>query len=90
MARGFIAGILSAIVVALVVAYLLLQSGYLPANADAEPGGLELWAEVPLNADYTYANAIDATADYMLSSADIEASAESGFTIARMMVAIGG
>jgi thiosulfate dehydrogenase len=42
--RGFIAGILATIVVALVLAYLLLQSGYIPANADAEPGGLELWA----------------------------------------------
>jgi len=44
MARGFIAGVLSTIVVALVLAYLLLQSGYIPANADAEPGGLEIWA----------------------------------------------
>ena len=63
--------------------------GFIEALGKQVPDGLELWAEVPLNADYTYANAIDATADYMLSSADIEASAESGFTIARMIVAIG-
>ena len=44
MARGFIAGILVAIIVALVAAYVLLQSGLIPANADAKPGGLELWA----------------------------------------------
>jgi thiosulfate dehydrogenase len=44
MARGFIAGIVATIVVALVLAYLLLQSGLIPANADAEPGGFELWA----------------------------------------------
>jgi len=44
MARGFITGILATIVVALVLAYLFLQSGLIPANADAEPGGLEIWA----------------------------------------------
>ncbi|HLJ52356.1 MAG TPA: cytochrome c [Rhizomicrobium sp.] len=44
MTRGFIAGIVATIVVALVVAYFLLQSGFIPANADAAPGGLELWA----------------------------------------------
>jgi thiosulfate dehydrogenase len=42
--RGFIAGISAAIVVALVGAYVLLQSGLVPANADARPGGLEIWA----------------------------------------------
>jgi mono/diheme cytochrome c family protein len=42
--RGFIAGIVVAIVVALVGAYILLQSGLIPANADAMPGGLEIWA----------------------------------------------
>jgi mono/diheme cytochrome c family protein len=42
--RGFIAGIGVAIVVALVGAYILLQSGLIPANADALPGGLEIWA----------------------------------------------
>lgn len=44
MVRGFIAGIVVSILVAIVGAYLILQSGLIPANADAEPGGLELWA----------------------------------------------
>jgi len=44
MARGFIAGILVAIIVALAGTYVLLQSGLIPANADAKPGGFELWA----------------------------------------------
>src|SRR5471030_550334 len=42
--RGFIAGIAVALVVAVLGGYLLLQSGLVPANADAKPGGLELWA----------------------------------------------
>ena len=42
--RGFIFGILASIVVALVGGYLVLKSGHVPANADATPGGLELWA----------------------------------------------
>ena len=44
MTRGFIAGVGAAILVALVGIYALLQSGFIPANADAQPGGLELWA----------------------------------------------
>lgn len=44
MIRGFIAGILVSILVLLAGGYVLLQSGLLPANADAKPGGLELWA----------------------------------------------
>lgn len=44
MVRGFIAGIVVAILVAIVGAYALLQSGLIPANADSKPGGLELWA----------------------------------------------
>ena len=42
--RGFIFGILASIVVALVGGYLVLKSGHVPANADATPGALELWA----------------------------------------------
>ena len=42
--RGFILGVVATIVVALVVGYLLLRSGFVPANADARAGGLELWA----------------------------------------------
>lgn len=44
MVRGFVAGIVTSIIVALVGAYLILQSGLIPANADGKPGGLELWA----------------------------------------------
>lgn len=44
MVRGFIAGIIVSILVALIGAYGLLQSGLIPANADGKPGGLELWA----------------------------------------------
>jgi thiosulfate dehydrogenase len=42
--RGFIFGILASIVVALAAGYLVLKSGHVPANADATPGRLELWA----------------------------------------------
>ena len=44
MMRGAIAGAGAVIVVALIGAFLLLQSGLIAANADAKPGGLELWA----------------------------------------------
>jgi thiosulfate dehydrogenase len=44
MLRGFIAGVIASIFVALVGGYALLQSGLIPANADAKPGGFELWA----------------------------------------------
>jgi thiosulfate dehydrogenase len=44
MMRGFIAGVAAAIVMGLICAYGLVQSGLVPANADAKPGGLELWA----------------------------------------------
>ena len=44
MVRGFIMGVIATILVALVAGYLLLRSGFIPANADAQPGGLELWA----------------------------------------------
>lgn len=44
MVRGFVAGVIASILVAVIGAYALLQSGLIPANADAKPGGLELWA----------------------------------------------
>lgn len=44
MIRGFVAGVIVTIIVALIAGYLLLRSGFIPANADAQPGGLELWA----------------------------------------------
>lgn len=42
--RGFILGVLASIAVALVGGYLVLRSGLVPANADARPGRVELWA----------------------------------------------
>jgi thiosulfate dehydrogenase len=42
--RGFIIGVATTVVIGLICAYIVLQSGLLPANADAKPGGLELWA----------------------------------------------
>ena len=44
MIRGFLAGVATSILVGLIGAYGILQSGLIPANADAKPGGLELWA----------------------------------------------
>jgi mono/diheme cytochrome c family protein len=44
MVRGFVLGVIVAVLIALVGAYALLQSGVIPANADSKPGGLELWA----------------------------------------------
>ncbi len=42
--RGFIAGVVTVIVIGLIAGFVLLQSGLIPANADGKPGGLELWA----------------------------------------------
>lgn len=44
MLKGLVPGIAATIVVALVGGYLLLQSGLIPANADATPGPIETWA----------------------------------------------
>jgi mono/diheme cytochrome c family protein len=44
MMRGFIIGVAATIVVALVGGFVAVQSGFIPANADATPGGLEVWA----------------------------------------------
>jgi len=62
--------------------------GFIGSSGARFPDGLDLWADFPLNADYTYASHIDTAADYILSSMDIGADAESGFTISRMVVAI--
>jgi mono/diheme cytochrome c family protein len=43
MARGFIAGVVATVLIAMVAGFVLLKSGLIPANADAKPGGLELW-----------------------------------------------
>lgn len=44
MIRGFIAGVIVTLIVICASVYLLLKSGMIPANADAKPGGFELWA----------------------------------------------
>jgi thiosulfate dehydrogenase len=43
MLKGFVWGITLIIAVALICGYLLVQSGLIPANADAKPGRLETW-----------------------------------------------
>lgn len=43
MLRGMILGAAVTVAVALLLAYLLVRSGSIPANADAEPSGLETW-----------------------------------------------
>ena len=51
MVKGLITGVVLTLVVALLVAYLLVRSGLIPANADAKPGKLETWmARTSLNA----------------------------------------
>ena len=42
--RGFITGVLTTIVIGLVVAYLVLRSGLIPATADTGALPLEVWA----------------------------------------------
>ncbi len=44
MLKSFIAGVAATVAVALAGGYLILQSGYIPANADATPGPIEIWA----------------------------------------------
>lgn len=43
MLKGVISGVVLTLAVALVGAYALIQSGLIPANADAKPGWLETW-----------------------------------------------
>lgn len=43
MLKGIVTGVVLAFAVALLGAYLLVRSGFIPANADAKPGGLEKW-----------------------------------------------
>ena len=44
MMRGFIAGVAASALVAAAAGFLIIESGLIPANADATPGSLELWA----------------------------------------------
>jgi len=49
--RAFVSGIVFTLIVAVVGAYFLVQSGLIPANADVKPGWLETWmARTSLNA----------------------------------------
>ena len=43
MLKNIALGVLLAVLVGLLGAYLLVRSGYIPANADAKPGWLETW-----------------------------------------------
>jgi len=43
MLKGIIIGVALTLAVALIGAYSLVQSGLIPANADAKPGPLETW-----------------------------------------------
>ena len=43
MLKGVLFGVALTIGVTLIGGYLLVNSGLIPANADAKPGGLELW-----------------------------------------------
>ncbi|MEO6104542.1 MAG: cytochrome c [Pseudoxanthomonas sp.] len=42
--KTFLPGILLTVVIGALAAYLFGRSGYMPANADARPGKLEIWA----------------------------------------------
>ncbi len=54
MLKAFIAGIVVTIAGAVAIGYLLLQSGHIPANADATPGPIESWiANTSLDATLT-------------------------------------
>ena len=44
MMRGMVIGVIATLVVLLFVAYVGVQSGWMPANADAKPPGMERWA----------------------------------------------
>ena len=44
MFKSFVSGIVLTLVFAAVGGYLVLQAGLIPANADAKPGPIEIWA----------------------------------------------
>jgi thiosulfate dehydrogenase len=43
MLKGFVGGVVSAAVAAVVGGYIVLRTGLIPANADAAPGRFETW-----------------------------------------------
>lgn len=49
--KGIVLGFLLALAVAAIAGYVFIHNGWMPANADAEPGKFETWAaETSLNA----------------------------------------
>jgi thiosulfate dehydrogenase len=43
MLKGLVSGVVATIVVALIGGYVVVREGFVPANADAKPGSLEIW-----------------------------------------------
>jgi mono/diheme cytochrome c family protein len=43
MLKGLISGIALTLAIVLIGGYVLVRSGQIPANADADPGSLETW-----------------------------------------------
>ena len=77
--RGFLTGFVVAILVALIGGYLVLRSGFIPANADAQPGQLETWAantslHATLNREApTSANPVALTDENLIAGVDLYA-----------------
>jgi thiosulfate dehydrogenase len=46
MLKGVVSGVALSIGIALIGVYGLVQSGMIPANADAKPGWLETWTSL--------------------------------------------
>lgn len=44
MLRGFVLGVIVTVIVLAAIIYVALSSGWVPANADATPSALEIWA----------------------------------------------
>jgi mono/diheme cytochrome c family protein len=66
-------GVVTTIIVALVCGYLVLRSGLIPANADAEPGSLETWVadtslDASLRREAPGPNAVAMTDDNLLAA----------------------
>jgi thiosulfate dehydrogenase len=56
MLRGFLFGVLATIIVAFLVGYVVVISGFVPANADGQPLPFESWAA---------SRSLDATLDHL-------------------------
>ena len=77
MLKGMVSGVALTLAVALIGAYVLVQSGLIPANADAKPGWLETWmARTSLNAALRRdapkgQNPVELTEQNLLSGVDL-------------------